>query len=267
MLYLARPLGRVVGLKAVVGVSGERLDDVEHARLHAAADVEGAGDIGVGGARGSRQPRRRRTRSRASARRLPKIFGVAALEQLAAEDRDHAGLAQRVLARPVDVAVAERDGREAVQAREQGAVVLGAELREAVGRLGRDRVVLRGRDDLALAVDGAAGGGVDDAAHAGRRGGAQHVDRALDVHARVERGVGHRPAHVDLSGKVEDRPPARRARRRSATAAASRMSSSSRSAPCAERAVEVVVLAGGEVVDDRSPRRRARRARPRGSSR
>ena len=47
------------------------------------------------------------------------------------------------------------------------AVALGAELRLAVGRLGRDRVVLGRREDLALAVDRAAGGGVDDAADAG----------------------------------------------------------------------------------------------------
>ena len=34
--------------------------------------------------------------------------------------------------------------------------------------------------------------------------GAQDVDGALDVRARVGRGVGHRLPHVDLGGEVED---------------------------------------------------------------
>ena len=107
------------------------------------------------------RPRRRpRRRSRASAA-VAEDLRPSAVEQLAAEDRDHPGLAERVLARAVDVAVAQRDGRQPVQAGEQRAVVLGAELGQAVGRPGRDRVVLRGGEDLALAVDRAAGGGVD----------------------------------------------------------------------------------------------------------
>src|SRR5207302_782017 len=84
-----------------------------------------------------------------------------------AEDRDDARLPERVLARPVDVAVAERDGGQAVQAAEQLAIALGGMLRLAVERLQHDRMVLRRREDAALAVDRATGGGVDDAAHTG----------------------------------------------------------------------------------------------------
>ena len=40
--------GRVVGLEPVARVGRERLDDVEHARLHAAPDVERAGHVGLG---------------------------------------------------------------------------------------------------------------------------------------------------------------------------------------------------------------------------
>ena len=88
--------------------------DVEHRRLDAGADV-----VGAAGARRRRRrrgwPRRRRLRrrSRGSAavaedgRRL-------ARQQPLAEDGDHAGLAVRVLARAVDVGVAQRPRREAV---------------------------------------------------------------------------------------------------------------------------------------------------------
>ena len=51
-----------------------------------------------------------------------------AREQLAEEDRDHAGLAVRILARPVDVAVAERDVARPVEPVGQRQVLLGAEL-------------------------------------------------------------------------------------------------------------------------------------------
>ena len=69
----------------------------------------------------------------------PNTVGRLPLDQPAAEDRDHAGLAVNVLAGPVDVAVAQRDRREAVQARVQPAVALGGELALPVRRHRPDR--------------------------------------------------------------------------------------------------------------------------------
>ena len=66
----------------------------------------------------------------------------AALDELAAEDRDDAALAVRVLARAVDVRVAQRDRRQPVQAAVEAAVALGGVLALPVGRHRRRRVVL-----------------------------------------------------------------------------------------------------------------------------
>ena len=56
-----------------------------------------------------------------------------AVAQQAAEDRDHAGLAERVLARAVDVAEPQGDAGEAVEALVQRQVALGRVLALAVG--------------------------------------------------------------------------------------------------------------------------------------
>jgi hypothetical protein len=193
----------VLRLEAVRRVLVQDLDDVQHRPLLAEADVD----------------RARGTGSRRAQVRVDDVVdvdvvacllavsedrGPAAVQHLAAEDRDHAGLAERVLPRAVDVAVAERDGRESVETGEDLAVLLGAELGETVRRLRRDPVVLGRRHRLQLAVDGAACGGVDEAPHPVRLRRAQHVGGALDVDAGVGRRVGHRLAHVDLGGEVED---------------------------------------------------------------
>ena len=125
---------------------------------------------------------------------------LAAVDHTAAEDRDHAGLAERVLARAVDVAEAERHRGQAVQAVEQRAVALGAELGQAVRGLRRDRVVLGGRDRLRLAVDRPAGGGEHDAA--ARRGPSRRSARSrCRPRSRRSRRPGRPPTCA--------RPPAR----------------------------------------------------------
>ena len=63
--------------------------------------------------------------------------------QLAAEDRDHAGLAERVLARAVDVAEPQAHAREPVEALVEGEVALGGELALSVGGHRRDRGATR----------------------------------------------------------------------------------------------------------------------------
>src|SRR5204862_1667417 len=117
------------------------------------------------------------------------------------EDRDDAGLAVRVLPRPVDVPVAQRDVRAAVEAVVCGDVLLRAELRDAVRRHRLARVVLRGRA-VALAVDRAARRAEDElAAVLARR--LEHPDRADDVDGCIEIGPLDRHAHVDLRAEVE----------------------------------------------------------------
>src|SRR5829696_4405800 len=140
VLHLAGALGGVLRLEAVVAEALHHRDDVEHALLLAEADVDRPGRGRLGGAQvGVDHVLDEYIVARLLA--AAEDRGSAALEQLPAEDRDHAGLAERVLARAVHVAVAERHRREPVQAREDLAVLLGAELGETVGRLGRDRVV------------------------------------------------------------------------------------------------------------------------------
>ena len=157
----------------------------------------------------------------------------AALLQPAAEDRDHPGLAERVLARAVDVAEPQAHAGEAVEAFVERQVALGRVLALPVGGHRRDRRRLRQRQllPLALAVDRAAGGDEDEAPCAGGARRLQHVGGAADVDRGVEGGVGDRLAHVDLGGEVEDRPRARPRRPGSATAARSRMSISTSRAP------------------------------------
>ena len=137
-----------------------------------------------------------------------------------------------------------------MQPPEQLAVALGGELRLAVARLGRLGVGLGRGDDAALAVDGAAGGAVHEAARARRLGGGEHVDRAEDVDAGVVRGVGHRAAHVDLGAEVEHHlglPVGAEVAHGIAVAHVGLHEAGS----LGQRALEVLAPAGGEVVDDR----------------
>ena len=92
-----------------------------------------------------------------------------------------------------------------MQAVEELAVLLGAALGLAVGRLGRARVVL-GRRDL-VGPRRRSRRRWRCSRRAGRRARAPRSSTLivpLDVDARVVRGVGHRLAHVDLRGQVED---------------------------------------------------------------
>ncbi len=158
--------------------------------------------------------------------------------QQAAEDRDHARLAERVLARAVDVAEPQRDGREPVEALEERQVALGRELALAVGRERRDRRRLVERQLLAfaLAVDRAAGGDEDDPSALGAARRLEHVGGAADVDGGVEGRVDERLADVDLGGQVEDRLGSLLAAPGRPAPPASRMSSSTSSAPAASPA-------------------------------
>ena len=154
----------------------------------------------------------------------------------AEEDRDDAGLAVRILARPVDVAVAQRDVGRPVQAVVRAQVLLAGELRRAVGRDGLARRVLR-RRPVALAVDRAAGGAEDDlGAVAAEPPRARGRCRARFTSASVDR-VLDGDADVGLRGEVEDRLRADSSKRSSS---GSRMSRTWSSAPRGD----VLALAG-----------------------
>src|SRR5438552_1127862 len=141
----------------------EDRDNVEHACLATGADVDRPAD---GATRGGGEGR---VDDVADEHVVAPLAAVAverrapAVHEPAAEDRDHAGLAERVLTRAVDVAVAERDGAEAVEARVEVAVLLGAELAGAVAGHRRGRRALRAGDLVDVAVDGAAGARVHEA--------------------------------------------------------------------------------------------------------
>src|SRR5439155_4432839 len=127
-----------------------------------------------------------------------------AVPELAAEDRDHAGLPERILPRPVDVPKAEVDGRELVQARVEVAVTLRRGLRLTVGSLGSDLGVLTRRKLVGLAVDRAAGGGIDEPAHFRPACGLEQVDGADDVDSGVVGRARGGDPDVHLSGEVVD---------------------------------------------------------------
>ena len=151
---------------------------------------------------------------------------------------------------PVDVAVAQDDRRQAVEALVPAAVGLGAELalpvgghRPGLGRLGRGH-------DVGLAVDRAARRRVHHALDAAQPRGLEHVDRADDVDPRVPRRVLDRLAHIDLRGQVEDDVGPRRGEHAAHAPRVADVGLLEAGAP-RQRAAEVLALAGGQVVDDR----------------
>ena len=185
------------------------LVELDHRGLAPGADVE---DAAVLPGRGQR-----RARHVAGVDVVARLAAVAedarrpALGQRAEEDRDHAGLAVRVLPRPVDVAVAQRDVPRPVEPVVRRQVLLAGELRDAVGRE-RPALGLFGRGPVALAVDRAAGRAEDDLRLVRARR-LEHLERAEHVHGGVVLRPLDRHAHVDLGGEVEDRPPAAPPRR------------------------------------------------------
>jgi hypothetical protein len=101
---------------------------------------------------------------------------------------------------------------------------------------------------VCLAVDRAAGRAVDEAPYARSACGLEHVDRPDHVDARVGRGVGHGLAHVDLRAEMEDH---LRLRLLDDVAHGGPIAEVGLDQPGAARlrALQVVTLTGGEVVD------------------
>ena len=123
--------------------------------------------------------------------------------ECAEEDRHHARLPVRVLARPVDVPVAERDVGRLVEPVVRAQVLLPRELRRPVRRERREGRRLGRGAGVALPVDRAAGG-AEDHLRAVPAGGVQHPDRAEHVHLGVVDRLLDRDPDVRLGGEVED---------------------------------------------------------------
>ena len=138
----------------------------------------------------------------ARARSVAEHGGSGALGERPREDRDHAALTGRVLARAVHVGQAQGHGGH-VRAAVALDLVLGRALVGAVGRQRLDGRGLRRRQLVGVAVQGAAGGGKDEPLGARGVRRLEHVDRPAVVDLGVEVGVGDRAAHIRLRGEVE----------------------------------------------------------------
>src|SRR5262249_57363602 len=90
-----------------------------------------------------------------------------AAQHLPGEDRHHARLAVRILPRPVDVRVAERDEGQPVLGLVEERVELTRPLADAVRAERIGRMALGGGERLLLTVDGPARGDEDDAVDSG----------------------------------------------------------------------------------------------------
>ena len=163
--------------------------------------------MSLGGA--DRLPRGTRTTASPDIDVVPGLGAVAedrrtgAREDLGTEDRHDAGLAGRILTRPVDVGQPQHRVRRAVQPVVEAEVLLGAVLADPVGRLGQRQDVLHRRDRRVPAVECAARGAQQHPG-LGRSGGFEDVDRAEHVRLRVCGWPGDRGSHVDLRGQVTD---------------------------------------------------------------
>ena len=148
-----------LGLALHAGGLAELVEDVANRYLAAGRDVEGAADPG----RASQRLGDVADVDVVTGRVAFAVEGrLLARPEAVAEDRDDPGLAMRALPRAVDVAQTADGMRDAVGGRPGADVGLAGPLRGAVGRDRRGREVLGGRDRRVVAVEGAAGRGVDD---------------------------------------------------------------------------------------------------------
>ncbi len=183
--------------------AGGRLEHVpqrEHVGLHAGGHVERAA-LAVGGdQRATDIPD-----VHIVARRLamPEHLRCLARMQVVGEDRDHAGLAVRALARAVDIAQPTHRVGHAGRQRPSVDVGLGRPLRRAVGGQGRGDALLGGRQGRLVAVERPTGRGERHGC-AEPAGGVHHVERALHVDGAVAAWIGNRCRHRGLRGEVVD---------------------------------------------------------------
>ena len=110
----------------------------------------------------------------------------------------------RILARSVDIGIAQRDVVQAVGVAVDEQVVFDCVLAGAVAIQRIDRVRLVDRQELRFAVGRAAGGGIDELLHALAARRFQQIDRTDDIDLGVEGRLAHRSAHVGQGRLVTD---------------------------------------------------------------
>ena len=103
-----------------------------------------------------------------------------------------------MLARPVHVAVPQRDRLHSGQSRKHGEVVLRGQLGGAVRRSREFRRLLPSRHGGAVPVHRATRGREHHASHAAYLGALEQVEEPEDVDARIDHRVGDRTAHIYL---------------------------------------------------------------------
>src|SRR5690348_960506 len=186
---------------------------LRHTRLDAGADVEGPRIQSLG-------PRQRMRRGEEAAlgdvanehivarlRTVSEDGERPPIENAAAEDGDDSRLAMRILPRTVDIREAHRGSVHAVDTGVIREIILGAQLRDAVWRLGVLREVLDVRRIDEIAVQRAAGGGEDETralASPALPEGFDQVQRAADVDARVLHRIGDALPDIDLRREMHD---------------------------------------------------------------
>ena len=133
---------------------------------------------------------------------VPEDLRLLPAAQPVQEDRDHAPLERRQLARAVDVRQAAGDVSGAIQPVPGGEVRFASDFRGRVRRK-RLRFVVFARGPLALAVDRASARCEDDASFGSARR-LKHPHRADHVDVRVESGTLDRRPDIGLRRAVED---------------------------------------------------------------
>ncbi len=135
----------------------------------------------------------------------PVDLRLAARRQIAAEDGHDPGLSVRVLARTIDVGVAQRRVGETVLRPVEVQVALASELRDAIGRDRVLGVILGGRELALLAVDRASGRGEDDLFYVVLDAVFEQPQRSQHVDVGVEVRLPDRAPHVHLGRLVAER--------------------------------------------------------------
>ena len=193
----------VAALAVETGQRGDPVVEHRHVRLDPAPDVVGAGQPVLG--------RRDIGRDHVLDEHVvPRLQAVAVDhrglpgEHLAGEDRDHPGLAVRVLTRAVDVGVPQRAAGHAEVRCAQPRYSSPASLETPYGLAGRQRSPSGVGSGHAVAVERPAAGGEDELPDPGAGRALEQQQGPEDVDAQVVGRVLRRDAHARLRREVDD---------------------------------------------------------------
>lgn len=125
-------------------------------------------------------------------------------QHLVGEDRDHASLAGPILARPVDVAVAQTCEPQPMEALVDPQVLLRRGLTDRVGGHGLKRVLFVDREIFRRTVHRAAGCRINNFPRAVLARGLQQADSAMYIDARIVEWIVDAARHTRLRGLMDD---------------------------------------------------------------